>query len=241
VLISDNELKEEFLSTIKEFALDAHGCCLLEPIRKFFAEKFNIAKKKVADRALFLSSLILCDPIRFIDVKNQVWTTDEEQEKNNFPFLQGDVVQTISVSVLGQVSSLLAHKNWIILTPSCDVVRKDFIRVAPVYLVEDFFIKGTNEQKNLYNMFALGLKFANHRFFSLPTLLQGNNTILGGVADFSAVPAFIKREHARLATPITSLTLYGWHLFNAVIQENETRANFSDELKIRNISFIQKS
>jgi hypothetical protein len=237
--MSDEVLESEFAQVMGAIKQAAHGSPCLPQIRGFLEARLNKEKRKIRDRALFLGSRLLCDPIRFQEAGMRVWGDD--LEKNSFPFLQGDVITTLTVSIIGKSFFANPHNHWFVLTPSCDVVRKNFIRVAPVYLIEDFFVEGTPEQRNLYNAFAIGLKVGNHRFFSLPIFPHGGSTILGGVVDLSFDPSFLAREHTALATPITSLTLDGWNIFNALVQEHETRANLEEEEKLRDKNYAHRS
>ena len=130
---TDKELQEEFISCIEQLAESAHGCKELVSVRTFCKEKLNKHKKKIPERAKFLSDLMIRTPIRFEEVKEKVWSIEEEREKNRFPFIQGDIVKTTVVSTLGLPRSQQEIEYWIVLTPSCDIVRKEYVQVSPLY------------------------------------------------------------------------------------------------------------
>ena len=86
----------------------------------------------------------------------------------------------------------------------------------------------------LYMAFKTALYFKTSQRFPLPSLNSDQANVLGYFADFEE-PFFLEDEFKFLATPICSLTISGWHLFNAIIQQLETRANMDEEIRIRSV------
>jgi hypothetical protein len=230
---NDSHLRKELISLLTDLEPYTHGCSQLHGIRLFLAEELNKNKRKVIERAKFLTDIILRELICFGDVGSTVWLDPETREKNRFPFLQGDVVQTTQVQIVGDPLNSGQHDLWIVATPTCDILRSRFIRIFPIFLVKDSYQNGSGAEKNLFHTFALSMKLHSPKFFPLPGLPWDNPSIIGAFADFSSSPAFIERTAIGLAAPLLSLTLMGWHLFNAILQEHETRANMEDEKIIR--------
>lgn len=226
-------LRKEFIACIEELSNSAHGNAALVKVKDFISSTLNKAKKKVPQRVDFLSPLLVTNPILFEDVKDKVWSNQEDRENNQYPFLQGDVVKTTTVLRLSESLSVNQHDLWLVITPSCDIVRKNFIQVVPLYKVYQGDLKSDPQSKQRFDMFALGLKLATPRAFSIPRLPSWDLDVLGAVAMFDSLPSFIEKSDKGLAAPQASLTLYGWHLLNAFLQEFQTRANMFDELKIR--------
>ena len=56
--------------------------------------------------------------------------------------------------------------------------------------------------------------------------------VLGYFAEFEE-SFFLEQEFKFSTTPMASLSLMEWHLFNATIQQLETRANMMEEVVMR--------
>jgi hypothetical protein len=229
----DDLLKEEFLQSIALLAENAHGCKELKDVAAFCSNRLNKVKKKLPERAAFFENIICRDPIHFEKVKDIIWKDPSVQEQNQFPFLQGDIVQTTVVSTLGNPLSVQELDLWLVLTPSCDIVRREYIQVTPLFEVKVSNADQTSTEKKILDSFALGLKFVSSRLFAYPKKLHEDPIVLGYVADLSTSPSYIMKKNTGFAVQKASLTLEGWHLLNAVLKENETRANIEEEIKIR--------
>ena len=168
---------------------------------------------------------LLQSPRRWHEVKAQIWDSVEEQDTNQFPFLQGDIIKTkLAVGPLGGRES--HHDLWLVMSPDCDVVRHPFVRIAKVFTVRDEDPKdNVNRQR-----YSLAMKFG-HNEFPLPIVKPA---IRGYVADLG-VPYFLERENCNMAISIHSLTLNAWHILNAVVHHRETRADVEEGSKLRSV------
>jgi hypothetical protein len=59
-----------------------------------------------------------------------------------------------------------------------------------------------------------------------------SQNVLGYFAEFEE-PFFLEEEFKYGAVSRASLSLLGWHLLNAAVQQLETRANIQEELQLR--------
>lgn len=97
--------------------------------------------------------------------------------------------------------------------------RESFIRVAPI-----FPIYSSSKSTEAKQRFGHSLKLSTLKAFPLPKLPSDTEDGLRGYfADFGE-PFYIEQGSAPMATPYASMTVTGWHLLNAIIQEKETRA-----------------
>jgi hypothetical protein len=223
---SSVQKEREFEKLIDKLAETSHGSQEFIAIKKFL--QTQIAKTE--GRKKFLLPKLTQNAILWDEIKAKVWNSQEDQENNRFPFLQGDIIQTSMVYALASAESTQKHDLWIVLSPDCDCVRSRYIRVASVFPV---YI-GENENKLSTQRFNEALKFATHRFFPLPTLEGDIDEFLIGYFVDIETPYYIANEYKDIATPCASLTLAGWHLLNGVLQEKDTRAaNIAEATKIR--------
>lgn len=205
-------LEVRFNDIVAKLAKSSHGSAALAEVKKFLGE----ALTSTARRASFILPKLLQQAVIWQDVKDFVWQNEDIREKNKFPFLQGDVINTRMVLRLGDAEASQEHSNWLVLSPDCDCVRSRFIRVAPVLPVY-------NDSK-AKQIFGYSLKLSTLKAFPLPKLpYDADKELRGHFADFEE-PFYIKRESVKLATPYASMTVTGWHILNAIIQEKETRA-----------------
>ena len=206
--------EERFDALIKKLATSSHGSQELGALKAFLA---NDLKK---DREAFLLPRLAQAAVTWLDVKERIWPTPADQEKNQFPFLQGDIIATTMVLALGMAESSQRHNLWLVLTPDCDCVRAKFVRVAAVFPV----YSGNKANPESSNRFGHALKLATTRIFPLPKLAGDELVELRGYFADLETPYYITHADKGLATACASLTVTGWHLLNALIQDKETRA-----------------
>ena len=193
----------------------------------------NVIKKaKPTEIITYLRTNLIREPIHWEDVRDKVWQQEEERNKNKFPFLQGDIISSSFVCRLAQSRSTMLHSLWIVCTPSCDIVRKKFIRVAPLFPVLNDYKEAGSIYNHIYLTFKTALYLTSFQRFALPSMLHDKPNILGYFSEFEE-PFFLEQEFKFSTTPIASLTLKGWHMFNACLQQLETRANMSEEILMR--------
>ena len=223
-------LDARFNGLVEELAKSSHGSAKLAEVKKFLDKEL----KGTANRESFLLPKLLQEAVVWEDVKDSVWKSEKAQKENKFPFLQGDVIGTEIVMRLGEAETSQKHGIWLVLAPDCDCVRSSFIRVAPVFPVYSGS-KSTGDNQR----FGHSLKLSTLKAFPLPKLPSDMEDVLRGYfADFGE-PFFIKQGSALIATSYASMTVTGWHLLNAIIQEKETRtANMEEAVAIRSKSDV---
>ena len=223
--MSPSSLDARFDSLVEELAKSSHGSAKLGEVKKFLDKEL----KGTANRESFLLPKLLQEAVVWEDVKGSVWKSEQAQRENKFPFLQGDVIGTRIVMRLGEGQTLQEHDIWLVLAPDCDCVRSAFIRVAPIFPV----YRG-NKSTNANQRFGHSLKLSTLKAFPLPKLPSDTEgEVRGYFADFEE-PFYIEQRSAPIATPYASMTVTGWHLLNAIIQEKETRAvNMEEAVSIR--------
>lgn len=194
--------------------------------------KNALRKAKPQEIISFWKKYGIRETINWNLIKEKIWQNEEEQNKNQFPFLQGDIISSTFVSRLAQSRSTISHSLWIVCTPSCDIVRRKFIRVAPLFQVLNDYKEATSSYHKFYLAFKTALFYTTFQRFSLPPMDQDNSNVLGYFAEFEE-PFFLENEFKFSVTPVDSLTLMGWHLFNASLQQLETRANMKEEILMR--------
>ncbi len=223
--MSKRPLDEQFNNLVEELAKSSHGSSKLGEVKEFL----NKELKGTANRESFLLPKLLQEAVVWEDVKDSIWKSSKAQKENKFPFLQGDVVGTEIVMRLGEAQTSQKHGIWLVLSPDCDCVRSSFIRVVPVFPV--YSVSKSTEAKQ---RFGHSLKLSTLKAFPLPKLPSDTEDELRGYfADFGE-PFYIEQGSASVATPYASMTVTGWHLLNAIIQEKETRAvNMEEAVAIR--------
>jgi hypothetical protein len=180
-----------------------------------------------------MKSFLFSDPMLWSEIKGQVWDSEDLQNKNEFIFLQGDIIHTTNVVTIGQARSDIEHAFWMIMNPTCEMVANRgtnrYFRVAPVTFVNsELEHKDSQEFKTM--QYAFKLKKPN--CFPISRLPGDDSSILGGYAYLETL-FFLEEEKSVFATVEASLTLEGWHLFGAELQIATTRATIYDEEKIR--------
>src|SRR5712692_915321 len=121
----------QFQKLIEGLAASCHGSAELGRIRSFFEQTL----KRTAECEKFLLPRLMQGAILWEAIKETVWEAPAKQEENRFSFLQGDVIETTMVSVLGRAPSSQVHSLWLVLSPDCDCVRAPYVRVARVFAV----------------------------------------------------------------------------------------------------------
>lgn len=195
-----------------------------------FADRFK--KKATNNREAFLRPRILQPAIKWLDVRESAWGTDEERAANQFSFLQGDLVESRFGYGLDGITN---HSIWMILSPDCDAVRGRFVRVGVAYPI---FKSMTNEDRWLLK-YKQALAFRNSKLFSVPW--HGNHPELRGYCVDLESPHYLRFDLAdtrELVTQLASLTGDGWHILNSLLQEQTTRASVAEGLHIRNSGVV---
>lgn len=188
-----------------------------------------------AERVSFLPHLFR-SPISWNEAAPHVWETDRERADNRFPFLQGDVLQSIHpIGVPGRGRWRDAESRddqddvWMVLSPDCDCVRLDLVALAPVYLV-----RHDHQVRGRLGVFRETVAFARFYRFPVPPLPGDDPAVLGYVADFRE-PFFLDTKtidptlHKRLAT----MTPAAWHVLNAMLFHDLTRADRGEGERVR--------
>ena len=123
--------------------------------------------------------------------------------------------------ILGIAETFQQHELWLVLSPDCDCIRANFVRVAPVFPVYG----GSQADNDMTQRFGYCLKLATPKAFPLPLLPGDDDTaeLRGYFADLEE-PFYIAEQEKGLATSYASMTMTGWHLLNGLIQDKETRA-----------------
>lgn len=223
--MSQRPLDERFNNLVEELAKSSHGSAKLAEVKEFL----NKELKGTASRESFLLPKLLQEAVVWKDVKDSVWKSAKAKKENKFPFFQGDVVGTEIVMRLGEAETSQKHCIWLVLSPDCDCVRSSFIRVAPI-----FPVYSGNKSTGAKQRFGHSLKLSTLKAFPLPKLPSDTEDELRGYfADFGE-PFYIEQRSTPMATPYAFMTVTGWHLLNAIIQEKETRAvNMEEAVAIR--------
>ncbi len=201
-------IEEEFAHVVEESCTSSHGFAGVSTITKFLEEK----AQKSNIREACLKHVLYQEPVTWESVKERVWNTDEERDSNCFQFLQGDVVFTSLVIVPGVAETSISQTKWMILAPDCDAVRGDFVRVAPLFETSDIY--------------STSLKMKSQKYF--PVIFEHERL----AADLTT-PCYIQKQYKAAAIVRATLTVNGWHLLNAFLQNRETRANVDEAIRVR--------
>jgi hypothetical protein len=106
------------------------------------------------------------EPITWDAVKERLWKVPEEQEKNRFPFLQGDIILTSGVSRLAQSRSTMTHSIWLF------VRRRVISFVAVSYVLLHFtrccWIIATRPRRIIRYIYRSKLPYSFRRIRDLP-------------------------------------------------------------------------
>jgi hypothetical protein len=228
----------QFQSLVDDLAASCHGSVALAAIQSFLRNTLT----KLAQREEFLLPRLMQAAIRWPEIKNHVWPESTMQEKNRFPFLQGDVIGTTTVLALGIAEISQKHDCWLVLSPDCDCVRASYVRVAPVFAVRngtaDDLEKGEErlEHQQRLQRFGHSLSLNTPKAFPLPCLPGDDHSALKGYFADLEIPYYLDKDNKGLATPYASMTVVGWHLLNGLIQHKETRAvDIAEAVAIRTI------
>lgn len=208
-----------------------HGSQAFEQIRS----KVCCSKIKTKEIINELRQCFYQDPIEWENVKEKIWSTDEEQEKNKFAFMQGDIIKTNRILSLGQSRSNVSHKEWVTCSPTCDISRGQYIKVAKLFRID---IQDTVKAKkgtpdhNEFQKLALGAKFSTSKYFPMPPLPLDSPDTYGYYADL-VTPYYLEKTDLDFAIPEKSLKLQAWDMLNIFLMQSATRSNSQDEPHIR--------
>lgn len=222
------DLSAQVARLIDESAAEAHGVQRIAQLGQLLKD----GKLKTEQVMALLRAWMYCAPIQWEQVKDQVWASDKERDENCFPFLQGDLLRCGFVQQVGVALSAQRHQLWLARTPTCDLVRKPFIQLAPVFQV---FRGDKQTDPNTFNLLRTASFFSTTVRFPLPPLPDDGEDVLGYFADLTE-PCFLLGDDRRRVTVLSSLSLRGWHLWNLCLKHGETRANMADEIRIRSIT-----
>lgn len=223
-------ITELVTEVIQKEYLESHGCHAFDKLNS------AIGKKKTKTILKDLKTSFYQDPIEWSKVKDHVWSTEDERLKNKYLFLQGDILKTELVISLGQSRFNQTHDSWLVCSPTCDIARgPDYVRVAKIFRIDmtdtDKNKIGTKEYEG-YKKLSLGTKFANTKFFPLPSFPNDLPETFGYYADLET-PYYLERDKMSLAIVKHSLKFLSWHFLNIFLMEKDTRSNPSDEPEIR--------
>lgn len=185
-----------------------------------------------------LNSFMLINPVKWDDINGKIWTDEKTRLENQFYFLQGDLLRTNRIVTIDEARSENEFEYCVARQPTCELIKgrseeHRIFRVSPCQIVRKDDI---NSNRKKYDSFAIACRFNSPKFFPLPPLVDDQEDVLGYII-YLSLPYFLTEKDAADAVQLSSLSISGWHLFNAAIQHAETRANMIDELKLRtNIS-----
>lgn len=223
------DLAAQLATLIDDAADEAHGVQALAAL----ATLLKGGKLKTDQVLALLAAWMYCEPITWESTQD-VWSSAEEREANRFPFLQGDLLRCGFVQQVGIAQSEQRHQLWLARTPTCDVVRKPFIQLAPV-----FPVRNADRGTDLFNALRGAAFFQSAVRFPLPRMTSDDTDVIGYVVDLTE-PCFLLGEDRQRATVLQSLSLRGWHLWSLCLKHAETRANMADEIRIRSRGLAQQ-
>lgn len=211
------DLDGEFQSIVAMMGNESHGSKPWKLAQSFFSDRFSKSQK----RSDFIKDRILRDPVQWESARHDVWPSCEtSQNDNRFHVLQGDIILTNLVEQVGGS----VHTCWMILSADCDAARSDYVRVAPVHRQDVF-------QGNL----ALALALKSPKFFPLPRLSVDPPSTVGCYVNLELQSLLCARNGAlSVPTRVASLSVVGWHLLNAQVIHQVSRAErWEESVKLR--------
>ena len=222
---AEKTTEDLLIELVKELAQNSHSVAKLSDVRSLLNGKFS----SMSERLSFLSPYLLRDCIMWDDVKTEVWATEDIQKKNKYHCLQGDIIETTLAKGIGyRLADDEAITTWLVVSPDCDCVRANYVRLAPVFFVK----KDTENYGTHKSNMSSAARLSSPKYFPLGIDIFEDGSE-GCYADFTE-PYFIKNEDKESVTVHYSLQSTGWHLLNAIIKESETRADINEGEKIRN-------
>lgn len=151
------------------------------------------------------------------------------KEISPFNVLQGDIIKTKAGLTNNPIFDFIQeeYNYYIVIPSSCSVQanRYKWILLSRLLPLEDSNIKDMNSAY----LEALNLK--NHKLFYLPPINGQDVGEYGFLAVLEEI-SYIGNTTLQSCTRLTSLSVIGWHLFNAFIVNHYTRPS-NDDLKIR--------
>jgi hypothetical protein len=222
--VQEPPFEKQFAAIVAEMATHAHGSQKLPVLRQLLKTKLDNTKRRE-----FLAPRLVRDAILWAEKKDAQWETDELRNKNKFPFLQGDIISTTMVLALGSSESTQTHGLWMVMSPDCDCVRGEYVRVAPVFPV-------AKDETSSPEFAKLNVAFTlnSPKYFPLPpNIIPNSGDLAGHFADF-VTPYFLRRGDVGAAAQVASLQTDAWHILNAVLQDVTTRAlDLAEALSLR--------
>jgi hypothetical protein len=195
--------EDEYNRILLQMKTTAHGS---RDLREF--SRFLVSLKK--KRRELLQQKLMQEPIPWeFNKERKIWKTEEEALENQYWFLQGYVID--SGHVIGP-RGVESHRQWLVISVDCDCVRAPYVHLGKIVPVDD-----SQEGKE---RLSLASAFKSHRLFPLPPF---NDSEIWSIAELET-PYYIERKYIPLSTPLSSLTIDGWHILNAFLQERYTRA-----------------
>lgn len=177
-------------------------------------------------------------PVYWEDAAHVVWATERERRANRFPFLQGDVIQSLfPVAVQGRgrryddESREDREDVWMVLSPDCDCTRRELVAVAPAYLVLRKHAR--DGRMGAYRETAAFGRF--HRF-PVPALAGDDSGVVGYIADLRE-PFYLERKEIDFCSPkrLVMMTVPAWHILNAMLFHDWTRADRVEGERLRTL------
>ena len=180
-------------------------------------------------------------------IADRVWESAEERLANKYHFLQGDVIHTSDIAFPGKSPFTQTHSTWIVRSPTCDAIREDYVHLAPVFLVQDSFQTGSEEEKMHFSNYRISLGLISNNLFPivvnpLKEIAPEGEVDQGGPLESAMTfyadlryPAYILKGKKESAIVRCSMTFHGWQLWNMILQQKDSRATVPDERKLRQI------
>ena len=198
----------EFNRILLQMKTLAHGSRDLREMSKFLQ---SLKKQR---RAL-LQQKLMQDPIPWeVNRERKTWATDDEARQNQYWFPQGYVIE--SGHVIGP-RGVESHRRWLVLSVDCECVRAPYVSLGKIVPVDD------SEESKL--RLSLASAFRSPRLFPVPPF---NEEGVWNIAELET-PYYVERAYIPLSTSLSSLTIDGWHILNAFLQERYTRAINAEE------------
>jgi len=195
--------EDDYNRILSQMKTSAHGSRDLRELSDFLTS----LKKR---RRGLLEQKLMQEPIPWVVNKERnTWATEDQARQNQYWFLQGYVID--SSHVIGP-RGIERHRRWLVLSVDCECVRAPYVSLGKIVPVDD-----SQESKE---RLSLASAFKSHRLFPVPPF---NDEGVWNIAELET-PYYVERGYIPLSTSLSSLTIDGWHILNAFLQERYTRA-----------------
>lgn len=198
-----HEAERQFRTIVDKMKMSAHGSAHL-------SELSELMRTLTKQKRPFLKQRLLQRVIPWDENKERkVWSNDKVADQNKYWFLQGYLIE--SRHVIGP-NGVENHREWMVLSVDCDCVRAPYVSVGKITQAGD----AQEERQRL----SLASSFKTAKYFPVPPH-EGVET--WSIVDLET-PFHLERANLQFTDAIQSLTVDGWHILNAVLQERYTRA-----------------